>query len=96
LGMSDSMLQLLPKSAVHHIGMYRIPGHAPVQYYNRLPKKCTADIAYVLDPALGSASTMMAVVAQLQKVRKKIMITSGIYTYFLHADTSTDSTIPDP
>jgi uracil phosphoribosyltransferase len=72
LGMSDSMLQLLPKSAVHHIGMYRIPGHAPVQYFNRLPKKCTADIAFVLDPALGSASTMMAVVAQIKKVRKKI------------------------
>jgi uracil phosphoribosyltransferase len=72
LGMTDAMLELLPNSAVHHIGMYRTPGiHvAPVQYFNRLPRgKCGSDVAYVLDPIVGSAATVMAVVSILKKVR---------------------------
>jgi uracil phosphoribosyltransferase len=69
LGMCDSMLELLPKSAVHHIGMYRMPGCAPVQYFNKLPRKCACDVAFVLDPVMGSAATVMAVVAILKKVR---------------------------
>jgi uracil phosphoribosyltransferase len=68
LGMTDAMLELLPKAAVHHIGMYRMPGQAPVQYFNKLPKKCTSDVAFVLDPVIGSSATVMAVVAQLKKV----------------------------
>lgn len=69
LGMTDPMLQLLPNSAVHHIGMYRTPGvqTAPVQYFNRLPRDCTSDVAYVLDPIIGSAATVMAVVSILKK-----------------------------
>lgn len=70
LGMTDAMLELLPNSAVHHIGMYRTPGvHvAPVQYFNRLPRgKCQSDVAYVLDPIVGSAATVMAVVSILKK-----------------------------
>lgn len=70
LGMTDSMLELLPNSSVHHIGMYRTPGvHvAPVQYFNRLPRgECTADVAYVLDPNVGSAATVNAVVSILKK-----------------------------
>lgn len=70
LGMTDAMLELLPNSAVHHIGMYRTPGvHvAPVQYFNRLPRgKCGSDVAYVLDPIVGSAATVMAVVSILKK-----------------------------
>lgn len=69
LGMSDAMLELLPKAAVHHIGMYRMPGQAPVQYFNKLPKKCTSDVAFVLDPVIGSSATLLAVVAILKKVR---------------------------
>ena len=73
LGMSDGMLQLLPNSSVYHIGMYRIPGHnhAPVQYFNRLPRKCDSDVAYVLDPVIASSSTMHAIIAILKKVRKR-------------------------
>lgn len=68
LGMADGMMELLPKAAVHHIGMYHLPGsEAPVQYFNRLPKKCHADIAYVVDPVIASAGTMMAVIAILKK-----------------------------
>lgn len=70
LGMADGMMELLPKAAVHHIGMYHLHGSiAPVQYFNRLPKQCDSDIAYVVDPVIASSATMMAVIAILKKVR---------------------------
>jgi uracil phosphoribosyltransferase len=74
LGMADGMLELLPKASVHHIGMYHLPGTAPVQYFNRLPKKCESDIAYVVDPVVASAETMMAVIAILKRVSSNINI----------------------
>ena len=70
LGMADGMLELLPKASVHHIGMYHMPGSAPVQYFNRLQKKCESDVAFVVDPVIASAETVMAVIAILKKVRK--------------------------
>ncbi len=49
------MLELMPNAAVYHIGMYRLKGSAiPVQYYNRLPKGRSADVAFVLDPLIAS------------------------------------------
>ena len=69
LGMTDGMLELLPQAAVHHIGMYHVPVAAPVQYFNRLPRVCAADIAFVVDPVIASAETVMAVIAILKKVR---------------------------
>ena len=69
LEMTNSMLELLPKAAVHHIGMYHIPGSAPVQYFNRLPRKCESDVAFVVDPVIASAETILCVVAILKKVR---------------------------
>jgi uracil phosphoribosyltransferase len=41
----------------------------PVQYYNRLPKKCDADVAYVLDPIIATSNTVMSVISILKKVR---------------------------
>ena len=71
LGLVDAMLELLPNVDIHHIGMYR-PHNSnsttPVQYYNRLPRKCESDIAYVLDPVIGTALTIMSVVGILKKV----------------------------
>jgi uracil phosphoribosyltransferase len=66
LGMIDSMLELLPDAGVHHIGMYR-KGTMPVQYYNRLPRKCESDVAYILDPMIATASTIMSVISILKK-----------------------------
>lgn len=66
LGMIDPMMELLPNAGVHHIGMYR-QGLRPVQYYNRLPRKCEADVAYVLDPVMATASTVKSVVGILKK-----------------------------
>lgn len=71
LGMVDSMLELLPKAQVHHIGMYKTMGDSrPVQYYNRLPKVCISDVAYVLDAIIATSSTVLSVVGILKKVRK--------------------------
>lgn len=70
LGMVDSMRELLPKAAVHHIGMYK-SHHMPVQYYNRLPRKCEVDVAYILDPVIATASTVMSLVSMLKKVTNR-------------------------
>lgn len=59
--------QLVPNSGVHHIGMYKTH-NMPVQYYNRLPKVCNADVAFVLDPVIESAETMLCVLGILKKV----------------------------
>lgn len=67
LGMTDSMLELLPNAGVHHIGMYKKKGQMPVQYYNRLPRECQADVAYILDPVIASATTVKSVVGILKK-----------------------------
>lgn len=69
LGMVDAMLELLPNAEIHHIGMYKAPGqNHPVQYFNRLPKKCRVDIAYVLDPCIATSSTIKSVIGILKKV----------------------------
>lgn len=71
LGLVDAMLELLPNASIHHIGMYKSHGsadHVPIQYYNRLPRKCEADVAFVLDPVIGTASTIMSVIGILKKV----------------------------
>lgn len=69
LGMADGMLELLPNASSYHIGMYKVTGQNPVMYFNRLPRKCTADVAYVLDPVIATSSTVTSVVRLLKKVR---------------------------
>merc|ERR1712194_106281 len=39
----------------------------PVQYYNRLPKVCDVDVAYVLDPLIATSNTVISVVGILKK-----------------------------
>ena len=39
----------------------------PVQYYNRLPRKCESDVAYVLDPIIATSNTVMSVIGILKK-----------------------------
>ena len=68
LGMLDPMLDLIPSADVHHIGMYRVKESLlPIQYYNKLPKECNSDVAYILDPMIATAGTLNAVVGQLKK-----------------------------
>ena len=68
LGMVDPMLELVGNATVHHIGMYRTKALMPVQYYNRLPKKCDVNVAYVLDPLIATSNTIISVVGILKKV----------------------------
>jgi len=68
LGMVDSMIELVGDARVHHIGMYRSKSLMPVQYYNRLPKKCEVDVAYVLDPLIATSATLISVAGILKKV----------------------------
>mmetsp|Transcript_2248 Transcript_2248/g.3127 ORF Transcript_2248/g.3127 Transcript_2248/m.3127 type:complete len:283 (+) Transcript_2248:195-1043(+) len=67
LGMVDPMLELVDNATVHHIGMYRSKSLMPVQYYNRLPKKCNVDVAYVLDPLIATSATIISVVSILKR-----------------------------
>ena len=70
LGMVDPMLELINSATVHHIGMYKNKANMmPVQYYNRLPKVCDVDVAYVLDPLIATSNTVNSVVGMLKKVR---------------------------
>lgn len=70
-GMIEAMLELIPNASVYHVGMYKVAGSQPVQYYNRLPRKCENDVAYVLDPVIATSSTVLSVIKILKKVRGK-------------------------
>ncbi|MDX6768757.1 MAG: uracil phosphoribosyltransferase [Elusimicrobiota bacterium] len=60
LGMTPGLLQLAPKAAIGHIGLYRDEQTLnPVRYYVRLPKKLKDHFVVLCDPMLatgGSAS----------------------------------------
>jgi uracil phosphoribosyltransferase len=75
LGMSDAMLDLLPRASVHHMGMYRAKASLlPVQYYNRLPKNETCDVAYICDPCIATSNTIHAVCSIVRKWAPKARI----------------------
>lgn len=81
LGMSDAMLDLLPRAAVYHMGMYRAKESLlPVQYYNRLPKHETCDIAYICDPCIATSNTVHAVCSIVRKwaPKAKIIVIAAI------------------
>lgn len=80
LSMADAMLDLMPKAQVHHIGMFRTKDSPmPIQYYNRLPKDNTADVAYIVDPCIATSNTLHAVITILKKWgAKKIVVVSAI------------------
>lgn len=81
LGMVDSMLELLPNAHVHHVGMYKAHGQdLPVQYYNRLPRQCDSDVAYVMDAVIATSSTIMSVVNILKKVRSQRWVRDEIWS----------------
>jgi uracil phosphoribosyltransferase len=80
LGMVDAMLELLPNAEIHHIGMYKAAGEShPVLYFNRLPKECKVDVAYVLDPCIATSSTVMSVVSILKKVCPWLVMHDIVY-----------------
>lgn len=66
LGMADGVLDLIPKAAVWHLGFYRDEQTLrPMEYYNKLPRRCGVTLALIVDPMLatgGSAARACEVV----------------------------------
>jgi len=68
LGMAEAMLQVLPKSIVWHLGLYRDHHtHQPITYYNNLPPIPNIDVGYVVDPMLATGGSATAAVDILKK-----------------------------
>ncbi len=80
LPMCEAMLDLMPKAAVHHIGMYRSKvSNLPVQYYNRLPRDQPCDIAYITVPCIASANTINAVISIVKRWgAKRVVVIAAI------------------
>eukprot|EP00940_MAST-03C_sp_MAST-3C-sp2_P003481 g3481.t1 len=63
LGMADAMLELLPMSNTHHLGMYRDKTSLiPTMYYNKLPPSPDCERAFILEPMIATAGTLVAAV----------------------------------
>ena len=60
LGMTEGLLELIPEAQVWHIGLFR-DEHTlnPVEYYNKLPGRCRASVAIVLDPMLATGGSLV-------------------------------------
>lgn len=68
LGMVDPLLNLLPDSAVWHLGLYRNEETAePVGYYDKLPGENAPNVALVLDPMLATGGSIDLVVRRLMQ-----------------------------
>jgi uracil phosphoribosyltransferase len=58
LGMTESMLEVLPDARVCHVGLTRDENTLrPTTYYTRLPKAANGSIAFVLDPMLATGGS---------------------------------------
>lgn len=80
LPMCEAMLDLIPKAAVHHIGMYRSRvSNLPVQYYNRLPRDQPCDVAFITDPCIASSNTIHAVISIVKRWgAKRVVVVAAI------------------
>lgn len=68
LGMSESILELLPEAQVWHLGLYRDHDTLePVTYYNKLPPDARVEICFVVDPMLATGGSAIAAVDILKK-----------------------------
>jgi uracil phosphoribosyltransferase len=58
LGMAEGMLDLLPEAEVWHIGLFRDERTlVPHEYYNKLPPRCRASTALLVDPMLATGGS---------------------------------------
>ncbi len=58
LGMADGVLDLIPNAEVWHVGLFRDEQTLlPTEYYNKLPQRCQASVALVLDPMLATGGS---------------------------------------
>ena len=83
--MVDAMQDLIPKTRVYHLGMFRNKASLlPVLYFNKLPPNPTCDTCLILEPMIATAGTLSAVVdivkewAQTEGVDMRICVMSVI------------------
>jgi uracil phosphoribosyltransferase len=68
LGMIDSARDLLPRTRVYHIGIYRDEvSHLPVSYYRRLPEQLPDDLFLLLDPMLATGGSVSTAATELKR-----------------------------
>jgi uracil phosphoribosyltransferase len=58
LGMAEGVLELIPEAEVWHVGLFRDERTLqPTEYYNKLPRRCRASLALVVDPMLATGGS---------------------------------------
>jgi uracil phosphoribosyltransferase len=77
LGMAEGVLDLVPEAEVWHVGLFRDElTLRPTEYYNKLPRRCRASLALVVDPMLatgGSAARTCEIVRASGVSRLKVL-----------------------
>ncbi|NMA06382.1 MAG: uracil phosphoribosyltransferase [Ruminococcaceae bacterium] len=67
LGMVAGIQNLLPKTRVGHIGLYRDhETHQPVEYYSKMPQDIASSVAIILDPMFATGGSAVAAVDYLK------------------------------
>ena len=68
LTMVGPALEMIPTAHVWHIGLYRDEETLrPIEYYTNVPKKATAEVAFILDPMLATGGSAAAAVDILKR-----------------------------
>jgi uracil phosphoribosyltransferase len=68
LTMVDPAMEMIPTAQIWHIGLYREEETLrPIEYYTNVPKKATAEVAFILDPMLATGGSAVAAVDILKK-----------------------------
>ena len=61
LTMVGPALEMIPTAQIWHIGLYREEETLqPIEYYTNVPKKATAEVAFILDPMLATGGSAVA------------------------------------
>jgi len=68
LTMVGPALEMVPAAHIWHIGLYRDEETLrPIEYYTNVPKKATAEVAFILDPMLATGGSAVAAVDIIKK-----------------------------
>lgn len=66
-GMLDAVLSMIPFASAGFIGIYRDKFiHNTVEYYFKLPKNCAGKTAFLCDPLIATADTVIAAIERLR------------------------------
>jgi len=69
LGLSESVLELIPDAVVCHLGMFRDEQKlTPVSYYENLPAKMSDATVLVVDPMLATGGSATAAIGRLKEM----------------------------